>query len=106
VKQALSQLAASQRRRTRAAAQTGPAATVRGRPRTHAGPALDRNSLCLRATLLFARWQRCGHLGELVVIDVAVANVHASGAAREVQGGKGHEIVGSAGLRVAVSGLI
>ena len=33
---------------------------MRRRPRTHAGPALDRNSLCVRATLLFARWQRCG----------------------------------------------
>ena len=51
------------------------------------------------------RDQRCSHLSELVVIDVAVANVHASGAAREVQGGKGHEIVGSTGLLVAVSGL-
>ena len=60
MKQALSQLAASQRRRARAAAQTEPAAAVRRRPRTHAGPALDRNSLCVRATLLFARWQRCG----------------------------------------------
>ncbi|MEI7785778.1 MAG: hypothetical protein WCK08_15420 [Betaproteobacteria bacterium] len=58
MKQALSQLAARARRSARATAGAAPALTRRSR--AAAGPATDRSSLCVRATLLFARWQRCG----------------------------------------------
>ena len=58
MKQALSQLAARARRSARAAADAAPA--LSRRPRAAAGRASDRSSLCVRATLLFARWQRCG----------------------------------------------
>lgn len=58
MKQVLSQLAARARRSARAAYVAAPALTRR--PHATAGPALDRSSLSVRATLLFARWQRCG----------------------------------------------
>jgi hypothetical protein len=63
MKQALSQLATRARRSARVAADAAPARTRR--PRAAAGGATDRSSLCVRATLLFARWQRCGqgHIG-------------------------------------------
>ena len=56
MKQALAQLGAAQRAQQRRAP---PVARPSAR-KAHGGvQALDRNGECVRATLLFARWQRC-----------------------------------------------
>jgi len=60
MKQALSQLAANERRRARVAAAGAPAPATRRRPSAARSPGLEPGILCVRATLLFARWQRCG----------------------------------------------
>ncbi len=74
MKQALAQLGAAQRaqqRRTPSAARSSARQPHRG------VPALDRTSECLRATLLFTRWQRCG-MGRISLMNGCACGIDAA----------------------------
>lgn len=74
MKQALAQLGAAQRaqqRRTPSAARSSARQPHRG------VPALDRTSECLRATALFARWQRCG-MGRISLMNGCACGIDAA----------------------------
>ena len=74
MKQALAQLGAAQRAQQRRAP---PAARPSAR-KAHGGvQALDRNGECVRATLLFARWQRCG-MGRISLMNGCACGIDAA----------------------------
>ena len=74
MKQALAQLGAAQRAQQRRAS---PAARQSAR-QPHGGvQALDRHGECLRATLLFARWQRCG-MGRISLMNGCACGIDAA----------------------------
>ena len=74
MKQALAQLGAAQRAQQR---RTPPAARPSAR-KAHGGvQALDRNGECVRATLLFARWQRCG-MGRISLMNGCACGIDAA----------------------------
>ena len=74
MKQALAQLGAAQRAQQRRAP---PAARPSSR-KAHGGvQALDRNGECVRATLLFARWQRCG-MGRISLMNGCACGIDAA----------------------------
>ena len=71
MKQALAQLGAAQRaqqRRTPRASTRQPRAGV---------ATLDRNGECVRATVLFARWQRCG-MGRISLMNGCACGIDAA----------------------------
>ncbi len=74
MKQALAQLGAAQRAQQRRAS---PAARQSAR-QPHGGvQALDRHGECVRATLLFARWQRCG-MGRISLMNGCACGIDAA----------------------------
>jgi len=74
MKQALAQLGAAQRAQQRRAP---PVARPSAR-KAHGGvQALDRNGECVRATLLFARWQRCG-MGRISLMNGCACGIDAA----------------------------
>ena len=74
MKQALAQLGAAQRAQQRRA----PSAARPSARQPHRGvPTHDRTSECLRATLLFARWQRCG-MGRISLMNGCACGIDAA----------------------------
>ena len=74
MKQALAQLGAAQRAQQRRAP---PAARTSAR-QPHGGvQVLDRQGECVRATLLFARWQRCG-MGRISLMNGCACGIDAA----------------------------
>ena len=74
MKQALAQLGAAQRAQQRRAS---PAARQSAR-QPHGGvQVLDRHGECVRATLLFARWQRCG-MGRISLMNGCACGIDAA----------------------------
>ena len=74
MKQALAQLGAAQRAQQRRAP---PAARTSAR-QPHGGvQVLDRHGECVRATLLFARWQRCG-MGRISLMNGCACGIDAA----------------------------
>jgi hypothetical protein len=74
MKQALAQMGAAQRAQQRRAS---PAARQSAR-QPHGGvQALDRHGECVRATLLFARWQRCG-MGRISLMNGCACGIDAA----------------------------
>ena len=74
MKQALAQLGAAQRAQQRRA----PTAARKSARQTHGGvQALDRHGECVRATLLFARWQRCG-MGRISLMNGCACGIDAA----------------------------
>ena len=74
MKQALAQLGAAQRAQQR----RNPSAARSSARQPHRGvPALDRTSECLRATLLFTRWQRCG-MGRISLMNGCACGIDAA----------------------------
>ena len=71
MKQALAQLGAAQRAQQRRAP---PAARPSAR-KAHGG--LDRHSECVRAAMLFARWQRCG-MGRISLMNGCACGIDAA----------------------------
>jgi hypothetical protein len=71
MKQALAQLGAAQRAQQRR--------TPRARTRQPRGgvATLDRNGECVRATVLFARWQRCG-MGRISLMNGCACGIDAA----------------------------
>ena len=74
MKQALAQLGAAQRAQQRRV----PTAARKSARQTHGGvQALDRHGECVRATLLFARWQRCG-MGRISLMNGCACGIDAA----------------------------
>ena len=74
MKQALAQLGAAQRTQQRRV----PTAARKSARQTHGGvQALDRHGECVRATLLFARWQRCG-MGRISLMNGCACGIDAA----------------------------
>lgn len=74
MKQALAQLGAAQRAQQRRAS---PAVRQSARQPHGGAQALDRHGECVRATLLFARWQRCG-MGRISLMNGCACGIDAA----------------------------
>lgn len=74
MRQALAQLGAAQRAQQRRASP----ATRQSARQPHGGvQVLDRHGECVRATLLFARWQRCG-MGRISLMNGCACGIDAA----------------------------
>ena len=71
MKQALAQLGAAQR------AKLGRTPRAHARPSRGSANGLDRHSECVRAAMLFARWQRCG-MGRISLMNGCACGIDAA----------------------------
>ena len=71
MKQALAQLGAAQR------AKQGRTPRAHARPSRGSANGLDRHSECVRAAMLFARWQRCG-MGRISLMNGCACGIDAA----------------------------
>ena len=71
MKQALAQLGAAQR------AKLGRTPRAHARPSRGSANGLDRHSDCVRAAMLFARWQRCG-MGRISLMNGCACGIDAA----------------------------
>ena len=71
MKQALAQLGAAQR------AKQGRTPRAHARPKRGSANGLDRHSECVRAAMLFARWQRCG-MGRISLMNGCACGIDAA----------------------------
>ena len=71
MKQALAQLGAAQR------AKLGRTQRAHARPSRGSANGLDRHSECVRAAMLFARWQRCG-MGRISLMNGCACGIDAA----------------------------
>ena len=71
MKQALAQLGAAQR------AKPGRTPRAHARPSRGSANGLDRHSECVRAAMLFARWQRCG-MGRISLMNGCACGIDAA----------------------------